>query len=77
MLETDIPYNHANKYITIKALMKIKLQKRFAPDRFTFEVLKAEYGIYAVRGPRGIPNSLSEALGRDKGLRNEESGQEE
>ena len=31
-------------------------------DRFTFEVLKSEYGIYAVRGPRGIPHSLSEAL---------------
>ena len=77
VLETDIPYNHANKYITIKALMKIKLQRRFVPDRFTFEVLKAEYGIFAVRGPRGIPNSLSEALKRDKGFRNEESGQEE
>jgi len=25
-------------------------------------VLKEEYGIYAVRGPRGIPHSLSEAL---------------
>ncbi len=28
----------------------------------TFDVLKEEYGIYAVRGPRGIPYSLSEAL---------------
>ena len=60
--ETDIPYNHTNKYITIKALMKIKLLKRYPQDRFTFEVLKSEYGIYAVRGPRGIPNSLSAAL---------------
>ena len=60
--ETGIPYNQENKYITIKALMKIRLQKRYAPDKFTFEVLKAEYGIYAVRGPRGIPNSLSAAL---------------
>ena len=42
--------------------MKIKLLKRYQPDRFTFEVLKEEYGIYAVRGPRGIPNSLSAAL---------------
>lgn len=62
VLETDIPYEHENKYITIKALMKIRLQKRFAPERFTFDVLKEEYGIYAVRGPRGIPNSLSAAL---------------
>lgn len=64
VLETDIPYEHENKYITIKALMKIKLQKRYAPERFTFDVLEEEYGIYAVRGPRGIPNSLSAALGK-------------
>lgn len=62
VIETDIPYEHENKYITIRALMKIKLQKRYAPDRFTFGVLKEEYGIFAVRGPRGIPNSLSAAL---------------
>ena len=64
VVETDIPYEHENKYITIRALMKIKLQKRYAPDRFTFGVLKEEYGIFAVRGPRGIPNSLSTALNK-------------
>ena len=64
VLENDIPYEHENKYITIKALMKIRLQKRYAPGRFTFDFLKDEYGIYAVRGPRGIPNSLSAALKR-------------
>lgn len=62
VLETGMPYEHENKYITIKALMKIKLQKRYDPEKFTFDVLKAEYGIYAVRGPRGIPNSLNAAL---------------
>ncbi len=64
VLETEIPYEHENKHITIKALMKIRLQKRYRPDRFTFDVLKEEYGIFAVRGPRGIPNSLSEDLRR-------------
>jgi hypothetical protein len=43
-------------------LMKIRLLKRYAPEQFTFEVLKSEYGIYAIRGPRGVPNSLSSAL---------------
>ena len=62
VIETDIPYKFENKYLTIKALMKIQLLKRYEPDRFTFEVLKEKYGIYAVRGPRGIPNSLSAAL---------------
>ena len=60
--ETDIPWQYADRNLTITALMKIRLQKRFAPDRFPFETLKEEYGIYAVRGPRGIPNFLSEAL---------------
>ena len=62
VLETGIPYSFENKNLTIKALMKIRLQKRYAPDRFTFGILNREYGIYAVRGPRGIPNSLSTAL---------------
>jgi len=60
--ETGIPYHGRHEEINIKALMKILLQKRYSADRFTFEVLKSEYGIYAVRGPRGIPNSLSAAL---------------
>ena len=58
--ETDIPYHYSDRNLTITAVMRIKLQKRYKPDRFTFEKLKEEYGIYAVRGPRGIPHSLSE-----------------
>ena len=60
--ETDIPCDYQDENLTIKALMKIRLQKRYDPERFTFEVLKEEYGIHAVRGPRGITHSLSEAL---------------
>ncbi|MCR5120017.1 MAG: MmcQ/YjbR family DNA-binding protein [Lachnospiraceae bacterium] len=60
--KTDIPYHYEDENLTIKALMKIKLLKRYKPDQFTFEVLKEEYGIFAIRGPRGITNSLSEAL---------------
>ena len=60
--ETDIPYHYEDENLTIKALMKIKLLKRYRPEQFTFEVLKEEYGIFAIRGPRGITNSLSEAL---------------
>ncbi len=60
--ETDIPYNYADKNLTITASMRIKLLKRYKTDRFTFDILKEEYGIFAVRGPRGIPNSLSAAL---------------
>lgn len=60
--KTGIPYQYTNKNLTIREVMMIKLQKRYQPERFTFGVLKEEYGIYAVRGPRGIPNSLSAAL---------------
>ena len=60
--KTDIPYDYSENGLTIKALMKIKLTKRYKPDEFPFTLLKEEYGIYAIRGPRGIPHSLSEAL---------------
>ncbi len=60
--ETDIPYRYRDRNLTITALMKIKLLKRYEQDRFTFDILKEEYGIYAVRGPRGIPDRLSRDL---------------
>lgn len=60
--KTDIPFDYAEKGLTITALMKIKLLKQYKPDEFPFALLKGEYGIYAVRGPRGIPHSLSKML---------------
>lgn len=62
VLETDIPYDYQDKNLTITALMKIELLKRYSRDKFTFTMLGDEYGIYAIRGPRGVPYSLSEAL---------------
>lgn len=60
--ETDIPYEYSDRHLTIKKLMRIKLEKRYQPDMFTFARLGEQYGILAVRGPRGIPNTLSGAL---------------
>ena len=71
--KTGIPYAFENKNLTIKALMRIRLVRRYAPDQFTFDRLKSEYGIYAVRGPRGIPNSLSCALKADVKTQREEA----
>ena len=62
VLETDIPYDYQDKNLTITALMKIELLKRYDRDKFTFSMLGDEYGIFAIRGPRGVPYSLSEAL---------------
>ena len=60
--QTDIPFRYNDGRIRMKALMKIKLRKRYPADEFTFDTLKAEYGVTAIRGPRGLPPSLSEAL---------------
>jgi predicted DNA-binding protein (MmcQ/YjbR family) len=62
VIQTNIPYDYSKNGLTIKSLMKIKLIKRYKSDEFPFSLLKEEYGIYAVRGPRGISHSLSEAL---------------
>lgn len=62
VIETDILCDYHSKELTITKLMKIKLQKRYKPDQFTFARLKSEYGIFAVRGARGVSNSLSCAL---------------
>ena len=62
--ETDIPWHFETDGLTINKLMRIKLLKRYDPNRFTFDVLKDEYGIFAVRGPRGIPQKLSEVLNK-------------
>lgn len=61
-VEVDIPYNYSDKNLTITKLMKIELLKRYDPELLTFERLKEEFGIYAVRGPRGVPNSLKKFL---------------
>ena len=60
--ETDIPFRYADKHLSMTALMKLQLKRRYAPDQFTFERLKKEYGIFAVRGPRGVPYFLSAEL---------------
>ena len=60
--KTDIPWNYEREGLIIRSLMNIRLLKRYDPEKFTFEVLNRKYGIFAVRGPRGVPHSLSEAL---------------
>ncbi len=47
--------------LNVKWLMKLKLLHRYNLEDFTMDVLK-EYGVYAVRGPRSMPNSLVEDM---------------
>ena len=60
--ETGIPYRIDKGAVHIASLMRIRLLKEYPPDQFTFDVLGEKYGIYAVRGPRGIPEKLTEAF---------------
>ncbi|MCH5198423.1 MAG: MmcQ/YjbR family DNA-binding protein [Oscillospiraceae bacterium] len=60
--KTDIPYDYNDENLSISAVMKIKLLKRYSPEQFPFASLKQDYGIFAVRAPRGVPHSLSKAL---------------
>lgn len=60
--ETDIPSHMKEGPVNIPRLMRIRLLKRYPPDQFTFDILGRDYGIFAVRGPRGIPAGLSAAL---------------
>ena len=60
--ETDIPCRYRNKNLTIKNLMKIRLQEKYEPSRFSLAVLREEYGVWGVRGPRSVPAGLSDAL---------------
>ncbi|MBQ8979321.1 MAG: MmcQ/YjbR family DNA-binding protein [Oscillospiraceae bacterium] len=58
----NIPYKYDDGALHMDRLMNIKLLKRYPRDKFTFDALKTEYGIFAVRGPRGIPDKLSKDL---------------
>lgn len=56
VLETDIPYNVSGDNIRIAAAMRIKLLEIYEIP-ISFSRLK-EHGIFAVRGPRSMPDSL-------------------
>ncbi len=60
--ETGIPFHPRDDRLNIQALMYLRLQKRYPPDLFPFPLLRDSYHIQAIRGPRGVPDSLSLAL---------------
>lgn len=66
-VEVDIPYRFEEDYLSIKTLMKIQLLCKYGPEYMTFERMKKEFGIYAVRGPRSMPNSLKQELNAYEG----------
>lgn len=61
-IKADIPYEYESEHLTIRKLVRVRLEKRYEPDQFPFSVLKEEYGVSSIRGPRSVPHRLSEAL---------------
>lgn len=64
VVEADIPYQYEDKNLTIHTVMKIKLLRKYEPGQFSFDRLKNDYGVYAIRGPRGVPNTLKHELNK-------------
>jgi len=63
VLETDIPYEYQDKNVRMDHVMKIRLERRFPPEKFPLKAL-GKYGVNAVRGPRRMPSALLKAIGR-------------
>lgn len=63
-VETDIPYEFKNEYLSMSHVMKVKLEKRYKKDEFTFSKLK-ELGVRAIRGPRSTTSKLSKELNKE------------
>lgn len=40
----------------------LKLERRFSPEQFPLSRLREDYGIYSVRGPRGVPEALAKDM---------------
>ncbi|MBQ7255099.1 MAG: MmcQ/YjbR family DNA-binding protein [Oscillospiraceae bacterium] len=57
VVDANLPDDYENR-------AKLKLLRRYPPEKFQFSVLKEDYGVFAVRGPRGVPHRLSAALNR-------------
>jgi hypothetical protein len=70
VLETDIPYEYQDKNVRMDHVMKIRLERRFPPEKFPLKAL-GKYGVNAVRGPRRMPSALLKEIGKK---RNEQIG---
>ncbi|MCH5352486.1 MAG: MmcQ/YjbR family DNA-binding protein [Acutalibacter sp.] len=56
-LEVNIPYQYDDENVRMSRVMRLQREREFAPDFLTFEKLK-DHGVFAVRGPRSMPDSL-------------------
>lgn len=68
--EVDIPYEKkGTSPVKIRKAMRIRLLETYPTDYMPLSVLREEYGVYSVRGPRSTPPALlSELRARAKAL---------
>ena len=60
-VEVDIPFRRIRGAVRMDHVMNIQLLHRFQPDQLNLNVLRS-HGVYAVRGPRSVPEPLLEEI---------------
>ncbi len=59
--EVNIPYEYADDNLSMSRVMRLEVLAEYDPEQFALKTLNG-YGVYAVRGPRSVPNPLLAAL---------------
>ena len=62
-VEVNIPYNYDDGKYRIKKAVKLRLVHRYSGDDMPLAKMK-DFGVAAVRGARGVPNTLACELKR-------------
>jgi predicted DNA-binding protein (MmcQ/YjbR family) len=62
-IETDIPFEFSDGNVRMRRVMRLQLLARYDGTPVSFAMLR-EYGVNAVRGPRGMPPALKAAIER-------------
>ena len=60
-VEVDIPFRRTGGPVKLERVMQIQRLHQFRPDQLTLDVLR-NHGVYAVRGPRSVPEPLLEEI---------------
>jgi len=60
-VEVNIPDNYQDEHVSVTRLMRLRVTREYPLPGITLPFLR-EYGVTTVRGPRGMPLHLKEAL---------------
>ena len=60
-VEVDIPFRRTRGPVKLERVMEIQRLHQFRPDQLTLDILRS-HGVYAVRGPRSVPEPLLEEI---------------